>query len=705
MTLKTMSNTACGATNQMPRETPQASGLSKSLRNLDDYLLRRVSALRDQTGREPGCDPFRGLYIEESDVRLLFTDATPALRQHGPLAEGSNFAGLASIYGLTARDLDVLLIALAPELDSRYERIYAYLQDDVSRKRPSIELIISLLIDSSLATASAYEWFGGSNALRRYEIIRVSDDSVPMARREVSVHPRIAAYLCGIDEIDDELSSFCRPIRPEAFRTTLCSDPGIVRLAGAASNRHSHLVFNFLGENEAAKRDSALGLAAHLALSFIEIDLDRLARNVEGIEIRLRALARESTLQPSLVLCRGIDRLSDNALRESILNRICETSAVTVVISHGPWHGDDIQGIIALRFGIPEWSVRRQAWHSALKKRGLRIRASALDRLAGCFRFTEAQVYEATQAAAKIASYRDQPVREEHLFEAARSHSGHAMGDLARKVQPVHEWGDIVLPDEVLSQLHEICRRVVFRHQVLGDWGFERKLSGGIGVNALFHGHAGTGKTMAAEVVAKELRLDLYKIDLAGIVSKYIGETEKNLDRIFEAATTANAILFFDEADALFGKRSEVRDSHDRYANLEISYLLQKMEQYEGVAILATNLRQNLDDAFLRRLAFSINFPFPDEASRRRIWSQIWPRQTPLAADVDLDWLAEHFLLSGGHIRNAALAAAFLATEHNGPVAMADVLSAVRAEFQKMGKTFTTAELEPPIVATLGALA
>ena len=263
----------------------------------------------------------------------------------------------------------------------------------------------------------------------------------------------------------------------------------------------------------------------------------------------------------------------------------------------------------------------------------------------------------------------------------------------------MYGWADLVLPAEIAGQLREICCRVTRRHQVMGEWGFERKLSGCRGMNALFHGLSGTGKTMAAEVIAYELGLDLYKIDLAGVVSKYIGETEKNLDRIFTAAADANAILFFDEADALFGKRSEVRDSHDRYANLEVSYLLQKMEEYEGISILSTNLRQNLDEAFLRRLTFTISFPFPDEVCRQRIWESIWPAATPMRRDVDAEWLALRFVLSGGNIRNVAVAAAFLAAEDEVAVGLEHVLRAVRAEFQKMGKTLSAAELAPPSAA------
>jgi SpoVK/Ycf46/Vps4 family AAA+-type ATPase len=223
------------------------------------------------------------------------------------------------------------------------------------------------------------------------------------------------------------------------------------------------------------------------------------------------------------------------------------------------------------------------------------------------------------------------------------------------------------------------------RERVLGDWGFGTKLSRGRGTTALFAGPPGTGKTTAAEVVAGDLGLDLFTIDLSAVVSKYIGETEKNLERIFSAAEDTDAILFFDEADALFGKRSDVREAHDRYANIEVAYLLQRMEQYEGIAILATSLRQHLDDAFTRRLAFVVDFPFPGDAERRRIW-ELTLAGAPLAAGADLDLLARGFRLSGGSIRNAALQAAFLAAGDGTPVGMPHLLDAVRRELRKMGK-------------------
>jgi len=272
------------------------------------------------------------------------------------------------------------------------------------------------------------------------------------------------------------------------------------------------------------------------------------------------------------------------------------------------------------------------------------------------------------------------------VFAAARRQTGHRLATLARRIEPVSTWDDIVLPAETTAQLSDLCARVRLRSTVLSGWGFDRKLPRGRGTSALFTGPPGTGKTSAAEVIAGELSLDLYSIDLSAVVSKYIGETEKNLERIFSAAAEADAILMFDEADALFGKRSEVHDAHDRYANIETSYLLQRMEQYDGIAILATNLRQNLDEALTRRLQFVVEFPFPDDAHRAGIWRICFPAGAPLAGDLDFDALARDFRLTGAEIKNAALHAAYLAADSGEPIGTAVLHRAIRREFQKMGR-------------------
>jgi len=262
------------------------------------------------------------------------------------------------------------------------------------------------------------------------------------------------------------------------------------------------------------------------------------------------------------------------------------------------------------------------------------------------------------------------------FLTACRAKSNQNLRRLAQKIQPKYTWDDIVLPPDSLAQLREICNQAKYRHIVYGEWGFDSKLSLGKGLNVLSSGPPGTGKTMAAEVIANELRLDLYKIDLSQVVSKYIGETEKNLHQIFREAQGSHAILFFDEADALFGKRSEVKDAHDRYANIEIGYLLQKMEEYDGIAILATNLRKNMDEAFIRRMQFIVEFPFPDEEHRQLIWEVIFPREAPLGDDVDFSLLAREVRLAGGNIKNIALAAAFYAADDGGVIRMSHLMQA-----------------------------
>jgi hypothetical protein len=276
-------------------------------------------------------------------------------------------------------------------------------------------------------------------------------------------------------------------------------------------------------------------------------------------------------------------------------------------------------------------------------------------------------------------------------WDACREQARPRLDDLAARIDPAAGWDDLVLPPPQLETLHEIALHVRHRALVYEDWGFAAKGARGLGISALFAGPSGTGKTMAAEVLANELRLDLYRIDLSSVVSKYIGETEKNLRRVFDAAEEGGAILLFDEADALFGRRSEVKDSHDRYANIEVSYLLQRMEAYRGLAILTTNLRSALDPAFLRRLRFVVLFPFPDAAQRAEIWRRIFPVETPVER-LEPERLAQ-LNVAGGNIRNVALGAAFLAAEDRGPVRMEHLVRAARTEYAKLEKPLSDAEV------------
>ena len=713
-----------------------------ALRRLDRLLERAVIAAAAAYGAEAVGDRFRGLHIGTAEVERLLVRAPGApLLWTEPDRQGaaedhahgdSRLAWLAQVFNLSPFDTDAILIALAPEIDLRYERLYAFLQDDVTKKRPTVDLVLNLLCPSAEARLAEHARFSSESPLICHRLIRLIPDphqtQSPRLAHHLKLDEQIVRLLLDQPGIDPRLQGFCRIIEPvvdlDALALAQDMKQALRGLVTHARETREALRLCFHGPAGVGKRRCAEALACELGAPLLVVDLARVSAPGADLEDAVNLLFRERWFQDAIVYLDGADALLGDAGRmacERVLDALAEDGGITILAGAAPWRGSIHRPIdvITVSFCLPDFASRRIEWQTSLEVKGVPADQLTLDALGDRFRLSPAQIADAVSKAWGHAQWRARfqpasatasrhlsvlsagaeqvtarhsavaaPTRED-LFAAARAQSGHDLAALAHKIEPKYTWGDIVLPEDSLAQLREICQRVAHRHRVLGEWGFDRKLSLGKGTNALFAGPSGTGKTMAAEIIANALGLDLYRIDLAGVVSKYIGETEKNLDRVFSAAANANAILFFDEADALFGKRSEVRDSHDRYANIEISYLLQKMEEYDGIAILATNLRQNLDDAFMRRLAFTVHFPFPDEASRRRIWTGVWPAETPLDHDIDLDLLARQFKLSGGNIKNIALASAFLAAEDEKPVAMAHLFQATRREHQKMGKTLS----------------
>jgi len=355
----------------------------------------------------------------------------------------------------------------------------------------------------------------------------------------------------------------------------------------------------------------------------------------------------------------------------------------------------DIPGLPSLRvsFDLPGPEARRSLWSQALSVSGYDVPGPDLERLARELRLTPGEITAVVrEAAPSSAGMGTAALTSRDLRAAARARSGARLTSLARKVDLQFGWDELILPPGVLQQLREIRSAASLRHVVHSRWGFNS--GGGEGISVLFSGSSGTGKTMAAAVLARELDLELYKVDLSCVVSKYVGDTERNLRVVFDEADNLGAILFFDEADALFGKRSEVKDAQDRWANMEVSYLLQKMEAFSGIAVLATNLGRNIDGAFLRRLRHVVEFPFPDVASRERLWRSMFPAQAPRGGDIDFGFLSKQFELSGGNIRNAVAAAAFLAAEHLEPISMEHLVRAVGREMQKLGKLPSKAEFQ-----------
>jgi AAA+ superfamily predicted ATPase len=699
-------------------------------------LLIRLQLL-NQIGRQLG-DPFeqlKGLVISDNEVTSLLSgspaseqratdrpelmDALRKLDGHieqrrAASGECSVFLTLprvARLFQLSRFEEKCLAICLAPELDRKYDKLYAYLHDDVTRKRPSVDLVLSLLCSSSHERVEARAIFSPHAPLIKYRLIQIiehpSESPVPLLDRPIKLDDRIVDLLLGYRDIDGRLESVARLID--------CTEQGELTGRFEAAERlhefvrafvaeersdHRGIVVHVYGPYGAGKRTMARVAAGALGLPLLCCDAERLLGGTLPVEDTFWLLAREALLQPAVLCLENFDLLIADGERPGrfkfLLDAIQTLSRVTVLCGSRPWCP---QGAVShcvfteLELPTPRDAQRAAIWHDQFSKYPL-IAPIDVGSLGSKFRFTPGQIRDALAAAQDLATWRkptDARITEQDLYAACRAQSNLQLARLARKTDSRDRWDDIVLPGDQLDQLHEICRQARNRHIVFGQWGFDQKLSHGKGLSVLFSGPPGTGKTMAAGVIAGELGLDLYRIDLSQVVSKYIGETEKNLDRIFSAAEHGNAILFFDEADALFGKRSEVRDSHDRYANVEISYLLQKMEEYEGMSILATNLRQHMDEAFMRRLQAVVEFPFPDEEFRERIWRKLFPSEAPLGTDVDFRLLAREIRLAGGSIKNIGVNAAFQASDNGGVIQMSHLWQAARREYQKQGRTWNAA--------------
>ena len=684
--------------------------LVPALERLDALLGRAIAAAQGAYGVEAGSDAYRGLYVGDEEVQRLLarSPGSPVLagvvdRPLVDVVDGeSPLAGLQRTFGLSPFDLDVLVVALAPELDLRYERLYAYLQDDVTRRRPSVDLILNLLCRSAEDKLARRRHVTPDAPLVRHRLVQLLPDpgqpEPPLLAHHVKLDEQVVRLLLGAAGLDGRLVGFCRLAHPPDSLDDLPLAGELKRslsalAAGVGSSRPLRLYLH--GPPGSGRRWVAEALSGRLGLPLLTVDLRRAP---EG-ELDVGLVLREARLHGAALFLEALDSLDGGDHRQ--LARLLDAAAahpgVTVLSGLSPLPALSTAvptpappDLVSVALPVPDASHRRALWSAASAAAGLTIPPEDLGDLAGRFRLTPGRIEAAVASArAEAVRRRGTPAADAtaaDLFAAARAQSDQGLAALARKVTPHHRWEDLVLPADRLQQLRDICDHVRHRSVVYEEWGFDRRLSLGKGLSILFAGPSGTGKTMAAEVVAGQLGLDLYKIDLSTIVSKYIGETEKHLSRVFAEAENANAILFFDEADALFGRRSEVRDSHDRYANLEISYLLQKMEEYQGAVILATNLHKNMDEAFVRRMHFTVEFPLPGEQDRLRIWQAIWPPATPRGPDLDLALMARRFDLAGGHIRNIAVAAAFLAAADGGAVRMDHVLQATRREYHKLGK-------------------
>ena len=627
------------------------------------YLSRSVAEIREVLERRIDPQPIMESKDSRSSLAWPESSSPPALEV------------LCAAFSLSAFEKSVLLLCAGVELDSRFSALCAAAQGDASRTYPTFSLALGALPEAH------WNAIAPEAPLRRWHLIQLGSGSDTVTTSSLRISERVLHFLTGSQGGEEQLRGLIEPLGELG---KLCpSQFSVVNTIVDAwkQARAARPVVQLCGASRATRAATAAAAAGELGLRTHRLRASDVPGTGRERDLLARLWEREAILSGSVLLVEAED--SDES--SHAVMRLVENVHTLMIISASDPLPLENRTSIRLDLKKPSASEQRALWEMALGEAAQQLNGD-LDRVLGHFDL-DAHAINSVCAEARGCG----PKFAEGIWSVCRRQSRPRLGALAHRIATTATWSDIVLPEPQISTLREIALHVRQRHRVYQQWGFMEKSASGLGISALFSGPSGTGKTMAAEVLANDLQLDLYRIDLSQIVSKYIGETEKNLRRVFEAAEGSGAILLFDEADALFGKRSEIRDSHDRYANIEVSYLLQRMEAYCGLAILTTNMKEALDQAFLRRIRFVAQFPFPGAMEREQIWRRIFPIAAP-TEHLDPEKLAR-LNVSGGNIRNIALNAAFLAAGANEPVRMHHLLRATRSEYQKIEKPLTESEL------------
>ena len=706
--------------------------ISEELERLDLLIKIQKYKLKESAKN----DKFRGLFISEQEINSILKDVNPesiseqedsvniehldnkitsleeAINEKvkNSLTDGVyiSLPHLSRLFNLTRFEEEVLIICLAPELDKKYEKLYAYLNDDVSQKKPTIDLIFQLTCKTKEEKIAARAFLSKQSTLFKYNILQMTDDEqskITFPSCSIKLDERIVNFLLEVFVGDYSIEPFAKLLNPNEIVEELVSSVITSRLEPLiqsymqGDDLGGKVVLNFFGPDGCGKKTTAQALCKKFGISILAVDCSEIISRDLPLETTLLKASREATISGAALYLDNFSPVFEKEdktypIPNSIAQVIRDFPWLAFVATQNPWNNEELLQeslFMGIGFSKPTYPERKLIWKSIiLKAKGVSISDDIdLEMLANKFAFTPAQIIDAVNFARNLSLARSTDnavLTMSDLSSSCRSVSNQGLVLLTKKIDPNYTWSDIVLPEKTIETLQDICNHVKNKQFVYHDWGFGKKFSLGKGLIVLFKGETGTGKTMASEVIANELDLDLYKIDLSSIVSKYIGETEKNLNKIFNEAESSNAILFFDEADALFGKRSEVKDAHDRYANVETNYLLQKMDEYEGIVILATNFQKNIDTAFTRRMNFIVDFPFPDSKHRIQIWKNSFPKEAVLEKDIDFKFLTNSIRLSGGNIKNIVVNSAFLAAQNSKCITMKDIIHAIKQEYQKMGK-------------------
>jgi len=615
------------------------------------------------------------------------------------------FDSLADVWGLDPTDLAILRLALAPVLDSSFRRRIARFRDNVLLDYPDVDFLLQMLSRSRLERLRLRERFLPGGALLRARLIHLVQPrdlaSDALLVQEVRLPDRIVNFLMNYDHLDRTVAPYARILRPATRLSEVVADPeGLKRLADLAlpvlrdpRPGGPGVVLGLSGAPGTGKTLIAMALAGEAARPLVQVDGQRLATLETLSEDLLDALFQEAAMRRALLLFEGCESLlSQRSNRvQALLHRLDSHPGVSILCATDARQVDPaVERHVAFHLTLeaPDVPGRLRLWETLLpgERRGPDVDLAAL---AQTFELTGGQIRSAVMVAERLADpSAPVPMSQQNLLDGAWAQVRADMEEYARRSKVRLTLDDLILPDEEKKAVRDVLDAARHRTFILTHWGFGARMPTGRGLCCLFVGDPGTGKTLCAEILAEELGQNLYQISIPRVMSKYIGETEKNIERIFQTARANNSILLFDEADALFTSRVKVETSVDRFSNMEINLLLQEIERFDGIVILTTNLEKNLDKAFERRIQFKIRFPFPDKAHRTLIWRSLIPRECPVSPDIDWDLVGESFELSGGHIKNAILRAAYRAARDRRPISMEHLVDAAEAECRHAGKLF-----------------
>jgi len=657
----------------------------KNFQELDNMLKKSFDGFNTNTGNKE-LNPH---YLSTEDILRELTESDKKIINLEALNK------LKEKLQLNDLEIKIILILFAPEVNAKYDRIYAYLQDNLNRTYPTVQLLISLLCETSLETQELFNYFITPSKLTMLHLIKFvpNDTNELLFQQPLRLSSSVRNYLLEDIHLEGTLAPYCHIIEPQNidnrnFKIGQYIESGI-------KNSERYLI-NIYGTSKKRKREEALRIASYFGFGLLCIDTSEAIKEEPLIHKLMPLLARDALLSGTILYFESFDFFLNSKENQEakLFTQLEQLAWLTLFSTKTIWSPREIprkQNFLTIKESQREQFKLQDYWQNTISKFDTELALEIAPLLSNTFHFTEDEIDNISQLI-QTETRLDKSINKKLILELCRSRISNDLSQHTQHITSSNTLEDIIIPSKQKEQLQEIMVHYNYQNRVFEEWGY-KKFFQSKGISLLFSGSSGTGKTMAASILANTLGLELYKIELSQMVSKYIGETEKNLSALFDTAQESGVILFFDEADALFGKRTEVKDSHDRYANIEVSYLLQKIEDYDGIVILASNFKENIDEAFLRRLRFVIDFPVPDATQRELIWHKLLPH-TLLDESIDFTPLARQFKLSGANIRNIALYAAFNAAGEECKIGIPHIIKALKSELDKIGDIFNESNLE-----------